>query len=82
MKIGLNIGINKEHKKFPRLVTGKAGGEAHERVIIEKNTDKPVRDRLATQHQNLKMLNEKHNDGKIVIKFLIVGARLIAYHFW
>ena len=35
----------------------------------------------AAQH-DLKMLSEKHNDEKLAITFLIVGARLIAYHFW
>ena len=31
---------------------------------------------------NLKMFTEKHNDEKLVITLLIVGAGLIAYHFW
>ena len=31
---------------------------------------------------DLKMLTEKHNDEKLAITFLIVGAGLIAYHFW
>ena len=60
----------------------KARGVAHKRVIIEKGTDEPAKDRLAIQHENLKMLTEKHNDDKIAIRFLIVGAGLIAYHFW
>ena len=34
----------------------------------------------AAQH-DLKMLSEKYNDEKLAIIFLIVGARLIAYHF-
>ena len=39
----------------------------------------------AVQHDpphNLKMLTEKHNDVKLAITVLIVGAGLIAYHFW
>ena len=36
---------------------------------------------LTAQH-DLKMLTEKHNDKKLAIKCLIVGAGLIAYHFW
>ena len=32
--------------------------------------------------RDLKMLTEKHNDEKLAITFLIVGAGLIAYHFW
>ena len=35
----------------------------------------------AARH-DLKMLTEKHNDEKLAITFLIVGAGLIAYHFW
>ena len=60
----------------------KTGSVAHKRVIIGKSTDKPVKYHLVTQHENLKMLTEKHNDDKLAITFLIVGAGLIAYHFW
>ena len=35
----------------------------------------------AVRH-DLKMLTEKHNDEKLAITLLIVGAALIAYHFW
>ena len=31
---------------------------------------------------DLKMLTEKHNDEKLAITFLIVGAGVISYHFW
>ena len=34
------------------------------------------------QHDNLKMLTEKNKDEKLAITLLIVGAGLIAYHFW
>ena len=34
------------------------------------------------RHDNPKMLAEKHNDEKLVITLLILGAGLIAYHFW
>ena len=36
----------------------------------------------AARHDNPKMLTEKHNYEKLVIALLIVGAGLIAYHFW
>ena len=36
----------------------------------------------AVRHDNPKMLNKKHNDEKQAITLLIVGAGLIAYHFW
>ena len=35
----------------------------------------------AVRHDKLKVLTEKHNDEKLVITLLIVGAWLIAYHF-
>ena len=35
----------------------------------------------AARH-DLKVLTEKHNDEKLAITLLIVGAGLIAYHFW
>ena len=82
MKIGSNRGINKDHKNLPLPVSSKAGGVAHDAPKMMKSTDKPVKDRLATQHENLKMLPEKHNDEKLAITFLIVGAGLIGYHFW
>ena len=46
-----------------------------------KGMDKPAKDHLTARH-DLKMLTEKHNDEKLAITFLIVGAGLIAYHFW
>ena len=36
----------------------------------------------AARHDNPKMLTEKHTDEKLVITLLIVGAGLIASHFW
>ena len=67
MKIGSNRDINRDHKKL-------TPPDVPKKIVI------PV-----AQHDlphNLKMLNEKHNDEKIAITFLIVGAGLIAYHFW
>ena len=59
-------------------------GVAHAapKMNLMKSTDKPVKDHLAVLHDNPKMLGEKHNDDKLAITFLIVGAGLIAYHFW
>ena len=31
---------------------------------------------------DLKILTEEHNDEKLAIKMLIVGAGLIVHHFW
>ena len=80
MKIGPNRDINKDHKKLPP--------QGPDKVVVHclpkemKHTDKAVKDCLATQDENLKMFAEKHNDDKLVITLLIVGAGLIAFHFW
>ena len=84
MKIGSNRDINKDHKKFTPPEPGTAEDVTHAapKTHLMKSTDKPVKDHLAVQHDNPKMLAEKHNDEKLAITFLIVGAGLIAYHFW
>ena len=87
MKIDSNRDINKDHKKMASPEPGKTEGMAHAapKIHLMKHTDKPVKDHLAVQHEqagNTKMLAEKHNDNKLAITFLIVGAGLIAYHFW
>ena len=69
MKIGSNRDINKDHKKMP--VTPP---DAPKKIVIP-----------AVQHDppdNLNMLTEKHKDEKLAITLLIVGAGLIACHFW
>ena len=69
MKIGSNRDINKDCKKMP--VTPP---DVPKEIVI------PV-----VQHDpphNLNMLTEKHKDEKLAITLLIVGAGLIACHFW
>ena len=66
MKIGSNKDINKDHKK----------------LTVTPPDDMPKIVIPAAQHNNLKMLTEKHNDEKLVITLLIVGAGFIAYYFW
>ena len=73
MKIGPNKGENKYHKK---LSVTPPDDDA------PKIVNKPIKDHLMVRHENPKMLTKKHNDEKLVITLLIVGARLIAYHFW
>ena len=66
MEIGSNRDINWDHKKLtPRDVPKKI-------VILVIQHDPP---------HNLKILTEKHNDEKLTITTLIVGAGLTAYHF-
>ena len=52
------------------------------RTVIPPNDDMPKIVIPAVRHDNPKMLTRKHNEEKLVITLLIVGAGLIAYHFW
>ena len=70
MKIGLNRDINKDRKK---LAVTKPDVLPKKIVITAVQHDTP---------HNLKMLTEKHTDEKLAITILIVGACLLAYHFW
>ena len=67
MKIDSNKDINKDHKKSIPPESGKAEGVAHDAPKMMKNMDKPVKDDFAAQHDNLKMLAEKHIDDKLAI---------------
>ena len=70
MKIGSNRDINKYRKKLP---------DVPKKIVAPAVQHDPVGTIIP---HNLKMLTEKHNDEKIAITILIVGAGLIAYHFW
>ena len=74
--------INKDHKKLTPPEFGKAEDVTYDAPKLMKGMDKPVKDHLEAQHDNPKMLTEKHNDEKLAITLLIVGSGLIAYHFW
>ena len=71
MKIGSNRDIIRDYKKLisPDVPNTVIPAARHDPVGI-------------TVPHNLKMLTEKHNDGKLAITLLIVGTGLIAYHFW
>ena len=75
MKIDSNRDVNKDRKKLP--VTPPLPDVP--KTVISAARHDPVG---VTKLQNLKMLTEKHNDKKLAITLLIVGAGLIAYHFW
>ena len=71
MKIGSNKDTNRDHKKLtPPDVPN---------TVIPAAQHDPVGTKIP---HNLKKLTEKYNDEKLVITFLILGAGLIAYHFW
>ena len=67
MRIASNRDINKDHKKLP---------------VTPPDDDIPKTVIPVVLHDNPKMLTEKHNDEKLVITLLTVGAGLIAYYFW
>ena len=73
MKIGSNRDINKDHKKLPVTPPDEP------KPVISAVQHNPVG---VTKLHNLKMPTEKHSDEKLAITLLIVGAGLIAYHFW
>ena len=73
MKIGSNRGINKDHKKLYVVKPDVT------KTVIPVARHEPLG---VTRSHNLKMLTEKHNDEKPAIALLVVGAGLIAYHFW
>ena len=74
MEIGSNKDTNKDRKNMP--VTPP---DDTPKTVIPAVQHDPVG---ATIPHNLKMFTEKHNDEKVAITLLIVGAGLIAYHFW
>ena len=76
MKIGSNKNINTDHRKLSLT----APEDDVPKMV--KSTDKPINDHHAVQHDNPKILAKKHNDEKLVITLLIVGAGMIAYYFW
>ena len=67
MKIGSNRDINRDHKKLT------PPDEPKKIVIPAFQHDPP---------HNLRTLFKNHNDEKLAITILIVGAGLIVYHFW
>ena len=73
MKIGSNRVINRDYKKLPVAPP-----------VVPKTVASAVRhDPVGVKRShNLKTLTEKHNYEKLTITLLIVGAGLIAYHFW
>ena len=71
MKIGSSRDINKDRNKLAVARPGVPLTHVAQRDPVG-----------VTFPHNLKMLTEKHNDEKLAITLLIVGAGLIAYHFW
>ena len=71
MKIASNRDINSDHNKLTLPDVSN--------TVIPTACYDPVG---TTIPHNLKMLTKKHNDEKLAITILIVGAVLIFFHFW
>ena len=69
MKIGPNKEVNKE--KLPEPVKAKDNAPMKKKTVKEDH----LMDKSRT-------LTEQHNDEKLAITLLIVGAGLITYHLW
>lgn len=83
MKICFNKDVNKDCKKL-LLISLEAGRAESAAPKMLKSTDKLIKDCLSAQHEqkyNQKVLAKKHNDKKLVITLLKVGAGLIVYCF-
>ena len=72
MKIASNRDLNKDQKKLTPQGPGDVKHDASDK--------QPVKEHPMAQDDNSRMLSKKHNDEKLAITFLIVGAGLIAYH--
>ena len=86
--LNLNIGkMNGYNKKMllsntgMKIISNRDINKDHKK-ITPPDDNMPKRVISVVRHDNPKMLTEKHNDEKLVITLLIVGAELIAYHFW
>ena len=44
--------------------------------------DVPKKIVIPVARHDLNLFTEKHNDEKLAVTLLIVGDKLIAYHFW
>ena len=75
MKICSKKNTNKDHKKLP-LIPRELGRAEDTTPKMYKS----IKDHEQTDNQG--MLAEKYNDEKLAITILVLGAGLIAYHFW
>ena len=84
----LNLNIGKKKGYNNKILLSNTDMKIGSNRDINKDHKKPITPldepkimTPATRHY-LKMLTEKHSDEKLAITLLIVGARLIPYHFW
>ena len=79
----LNLSIGKKKGYNNKILVSNTGMKIGSNRDINKDHKKlPPEIVIPTVRQDVKMLTEKHYDEKLAITFLIVGAGMIAYHFW
>ena len=76
--IEINKNIETSKNKLPEPVRV-AGNVAHDAPMKKTDNQSVMEDHLMDKSR---MLTEQHNDEKLSITLLIVGAGLIAYQFW
>ena len=80
-----HVGIGKTKGYNNKILVSNTGMKIGSTREIDKDYKKlppPDAAKIVIQYDNPKMLTEKHNDQKLPITFLIVGAELIGFHFW
>ena len=90
INLNLNIGRTKGYNKKISVINTDMKIDSNREISRDhKNLTPPnVPKKIvipAVQHDpphNPRMLTEKHTDEKLAITLLIMGAALIAYHFW
>ena len=79
----LNLNIGKKNGYNNKILVSNTDMKIGSNRDINKDHKKlPPEIVIPTVRHDIKMLTEKHYDEKLAITFLIVGAGLIAYHFW
>ena len=83
----LNLNIGKTKGSNNKILVSNTDMKIGSNRDINKDHEKfppdvPKKTVIPMAQHDLKMLTEKHNDEKLTITFLIVGAGVISYHFW
>ena len=82
----LNLNIGKTKGSNNKILVSNTDMKIGSNRDINKDHEKfppdvPKKTVIPMAQHDLKMLTEKHNDEKLAITFLIVGAGVISYHF-
>ena len=83
----LNLKIGNKKRYSNKILVNNTGMKIGSNRDINKDHEKlspdvPKNTVIPMARHDLKMLTEKRNDEKLAVTLFIVGAGLIAYHFW